>query len=151
MIEKTFIGGYWYSRPETAEAAAKAITRFLLELRKVDEIFSIFRLPAMSRKEAMSKKFNLSVENIQKVLAIRRKDDIISSEGYCNIGFSMRLFNEVDEDISFTVSFTIGLDDEDIPNVCYVDIDGIILGNEKRNKIVELITEIFSPETIRNE
>lgn len=148
MNKKTFIAGYWQQRPENIDITAKKIQIFLDNLKKIDELIFTFKLKAYSKKKAMENSFIISHSFILDELRKRRKKSEINEDNFCDIGFSFSAFNEIGE-TSAVIGCTIGASNTYINNVCYLDIKGKQLDEQQRLIIVNLIKEIFEPETMK--
>lgn len=88
--------------------------------------------------------YNSIVEELKKGL----KTTEINDEGFSEIGFSLRLFDEIG-DISVVVSFNLGASHRHINNVCNVKVDGVVLNEFQKQQIVYLIQSIFNPTSFR--
>ncbi len=150
-MDKTFIGGYWSTRTESINEVASKIVLFLKELEAVNELFSALKLPDNTKKKALNNNFEVNDSNLIMYFKRNRKAIEIDEQGFCKIGFSISLFNEISESISLSVNFSIGASSNYFKNNCYVKILGKNLKEDERNKTLNLIIDIFNPETIKND
>ena len=60
----------------------------------------------------------------------------IDKQGFCKIGFSISLFNELSESISLSVNFSLGASSNYFKNNCYVKVFGKNLKENERKKIL---------------
>lgn len=150
-MEETFIGGYWSARAESIDESASKMTMFLKELETYGELFSNLKLPAFSKKQAMLNLLEINKSTLEFELRKGRKRNEIGDEGFCGIGFLLLLFDEIHEELSVEVNFSIGAYFDGINNCCFVKVNGQKLNKNIQNNILNLIKKVFNPETIRNE
>lgn len=150
-MEKTFIGGYWSARSETITEATSKIVLFLREIQSLGGIFSSLKQTAYSKRKAMQSYFEITESNVFKQLEKSLKKGEIDKNGFCDIGFSIDLFNEIDGFLSLNVSCHIGATSKYYKNCCFVKVTGEILDDTTQSKIVSMIQYFFNPESIRNE
>jgi len=150
-MDKTFIGGYWSARSESINEVASKIVLFLKELEAINELFSSLKLPDSTKKKALNNNFEVNDSNLIMYFKKNRKPIEIDEQGFCKIGFSISLFNELSGSISFSVNFSLGSSSNYFKNNCFVKVFGENLKKDERNKILNLIIDIFNPETIKND
>ena len=150
-MANTFIAGYWKNRPQSVEESAKEIAFFLKELQALDKIFSSLKLPANTKKEAMGNSFEATEDNVFEQLVKGRKKNEIDTDGFCAIGYSLRLFDELNENQSLVVNCSLGKTSKHLKNNCYLDLKGITFDPVTNNKLQKLLIDTFKPDTFRNE
>lgn len=105
MIESYYIGAYWGVRKEAARECARRMNIFLATLQHIDATFVEWFHGGRSRKEALSRPFILTEENLTELLLEGRSHDDFGYNVLEELGFRTALWNgdEQGEDIALSV------------------------------------------------
>ena len=146
---KALISGFWSNRPESIFSVSKKVYLFLKQLSEQSTYFEELKIPGDSKKQALSNSFLLSEESVFKKLIESREKEEINEEGFCEIGFSISLFNVLNDSISVNVNICAGVSSEYVKNSCVIKISGGFFSEDQIISIKGLLSEFFTPEDIR--
>jgi hypothetical protein len=143
------MGLYWDARADSLEVCTDRCFRSLSSLRQNG--YSTFFLLGRSRKEALKRPFEASVESVKALLrkGINRTD--IGREPIPDLGFSLRLWSGGDEAESYAISTFCGATCAAVRNNFLMNLPAIgphslSVSMDRASKVFKELIEIWEPD-----
>lgn len=154
MIDSFYLGAYWGARHQDLRTVAKLTLKILDGLQSIDKQLSNFYELGGSRKQALTSKVSLNVEEIEDLYKKRLKKTDVDDQGKNRIGYRLSLWTGQADGESIGLSFVVGASSAPTGNLCLINFPyecetkDRLLKFEKIKNIIDLIIDNFRPDKL---